>query len=259
MHRHRRFTAKSKKYPLSYSRQASHPVCGLPLEVHIQWIAHSIIDKQPVPSSSEETISIFDSSSDSYLQAFTTFLNYTDQKKKALEWLLKTIQLLPQRRYFIDAGAGNGLLTKELSPFFQKTEAIEPSTYLSSLLKQSIPDGSTHLCTIMEASPKLRADFLLCSHVLYYIPSNQWLAHIEKMVSWLAPGGHLVITMQAPDTDCMKMNHYFTGLFFDIYQLAKDIDNRFSDTLSVVCEQIPASIITPDFDTAYHKYFPIQK
>jgi hypothetical protein len=54
----------------------------------------------------EEYLRKFDSTGAAYKQAFQIFLDHTDQKRNARRWLQKIVDGLPNRRCFIDAGAG---------------------------------------------------------------------------------------------------------------------------------------------------------
>ena len=87
----------------------------------------------------KETIRVYDSQSELYHTAFETFLQHTDQKTNARDWLERFIALLPQRRVFIDAGAGTGQLTSWLIPQFTRTIALEPNPYLPSDFQNSFP------------------------------------------------------------------------------------------------------------------------
>mgnify|MGYP006158086091 CR=1 FL=1 len=71
----------------------------------------------------QECIRIFDSQGEAYKQAFQTFLDHTDQKRNAKRWLQNVVNDLPARSVFIDAGAGNGEVTKAFSSAFVRTAA----------------------------------------------------------------------------------------------------------------------------------------
>src|SRR5437879_13667034 len=85
-----------------------------------------------------ETIAVYDSQSREYHQAFQVFLDHTDQKLKAQKWLTDLIDSLPSRRVFIDAGAGNGMVSTLFTERFGRTIAIEPNASLRSELKRAI-------------------------------------------------------------------------------------------------------------------------
>src|SRR5437667_499675 len=68
-----------------------------------------------------ETIAVYDSQSREYHQAFQVFLDHTDQKLKAQQWLSNLIDRMPSRRVFIDVGAGNGKVTAWFTERFGRT------------------------------------------------------------------------------------------------------------------------------------------
>ena len=87
----------------------------------------------------QDRVRIFDFQGEAYKQAFQIFLDHTDQKRNAKRWLQEVVDRLPTRTVFIDAGAGNGELTKAFADTFKRTIAIEPNVYLLNQLRQSLP------------------------------------------------------------------------------------------------------------------------
>ncbi len=85
-----------------------------------------------------ESIQVFDSQGEAYKRAFQIFLDHTDQKRNAKRFLQKLVDGLPNRNIFIDAGAGNGEVTKAFAGVFDRTIAIEPNPHLLTQLKQAI-------------------------------------------------------------------------------------------------------------------------
>jgi trans-aconitate methyltransferase len=192
----------------------------------------------------------FASDSPEYHQAFKAFLVHTDQKEKALGWLSDEVAKLRNRNVMIDAGAGNGKLTTWFIPRFQQIVAIEPNPSLEAALRESCPTIRVLPTTITAAIPSVEADFVLCSHVFYYIPRSEWEANVERIISWLAPGGVLAIALQNPETDCMHMLKHFTGERFDLGELCRLAQSRSRDQFAVRIETVPAYIQTDDLATA---------
>src|ERR1700722_5096369 len=171
-------------------------------------------------------VSFYDSQSEAYQQAFRVFLEHTDQKANAHRWLDGLVQSLPARRVFLDAGAGPGQVTAWFVNQFERTIAIEPAPYLNAELRQNCPTAEVLATPILAAQPGARADLILCSHVLYYIETAAWRANVDRMASWLAPGGVLVIVLQNPETDCMRMLQAFLGRRFDLTALAEEFQKE---------------------------------
>lgn len=87
----------------------------------------------------QERVRIFDSQGEAYKQAFQIFLDHTDQKRNARRWLQQVVDGLPARKVFIDAGAGNGEVTRTFADAFERTIAIEPNVYLLTQLQRAVP------------------------------------------------------------------------------------------------------------------------
>lgn len=198
-----------------------------------------------------ETITLFDHQSAAYQQAFQTFLSHTDQKTKAREWLEQLAQQLPRKEVFIDAGAGNGSATAWLAGEFRRAIAIEPSPYLCEELRRRCPAVEVQTATIREAQPAALGDLVLCSHVLYHIEPAEWLDHLEKLTSWLAPQGTLVVALANPEADTMRMLAHFSGRRFDLAGLAERFQASAGNGYAAAMATVPAQIMTADLDTAY--------
>ncbi|EYF00639.1 methyltransferase domain-containing protein [Chondromyces apiculatus] len=186
-----------------------------------------------------------------YARAFSVFLAHTDQKDQACSFLWEVIEQLSDHRVFLDAGAGNGRVTQGFTDAFEHTIAIEPSAHLRDELARACPSATIMPSTILGASPDLRASFVLCSHVLYHVPTDRWPAHLHRMLGWLDHEGELAIILQNPESDCMQMVHHFTGSQFDIAELLRGLrDGPDGERYTVAVETVPSTIQTPDVDTA---------
>lgn len=198
-----------------------------------------------------DTARIFSSETKDYMQAFELFLQHTNQKTNLYRWLETTVNGLPKKGVYIDVGPGEGGFTKRLAPLFNKTIAIEPNPYLLSQLQHALPQAITLNQTILAANPQEQADFILCSHVLYYIEQALWLANIERLVSWLAPKGLLVIVLQDRNTDCMQMLQHFFGHHYNLFGLLDELRARLSAAHEIHFEVDPAQIKADNFAAIY--------
>ncbi|HVV67508.1 MAG TPA: methyltransferase domain-containing protein [Gammaproteobacteria bacterium] len=197
-----------------------------------------------------QSVPAYDSQSKEYEQAFEVFLKNTNQKRNMHQWLQKVVEKLPAKQVFIDAGAGDGEVTRWFTPLFQKTIAIEPNPFLREKLHSAIPEATIIDKTIMEADPQATADLVLCSHILYYIDKNQWLQNLEKLVSWLSPSGSVIIVLQNPNTDCMNLLEHFINQRFDLSQVAEQFAKKHGENyeINLCCDG--AQIEAPDFSSA---------
>ncbi|HKT34711.1 MAG TPA: methyltransferase domain-containing protein [Nitrospira sp.] len=199
----------------------------------------------------QERVRVFDSQGEAYKEAFQIFLDHTDQKRNARRWLQQIVDGLPSRKVFIDAGAGNGEVTRTFAGAFERTIAIEPNVHLLKQLEEAIPVAETIGQPIMTAQPTARGDLVLCSHMLYYIPADQWLAHIERLVSWMSTTGITVVILQHRESGCMNMVHHFFGHRFELRRAADAFRKKHRDRYDVVTTLDPAHVVTPDLATTY--------
>ena len=198
-----------------------------------------------------ESIQVFDSHSEAYKRAFQVFLDHTDQKRNAKRFLQSVVDSLPDRNVFIDAGAGNGEVTKAFAGEFSHTIAIEPNPHLLTQLKQAIPQADAIGAPILGANPKAQANFVLCSHVLYYIPADEWIAHLDRLVSWMSPTGVTVVVVQNHNTECMAMLDHFFGHRFDLHRLAETFREKNGDHYDVAITLDPAHVETREAASAF--------
>jgi SAM-dependent methyltransferase len=198
-----------------------------------------------------ELMKVYDSSGEDYRLAFQEFLDHTDQKAKAMAWLEREVEALPGKRVYIDAGAGNGKLTAWFVPRFEQVIAIEPNPALERELRIACPTAVVLAAGIGAAEPPARADFVLCSHVFYYIDRSQWRPTLERLASWLRPGGVLAVALQNHGTDCMHMLRHFTGHIFDLPALARTFEAGAGGQFEVAIETAPARISTDSLASAY--------
>lgn len=198
-----------------------------------------------------DTIQVFDSQGESYKQAFQVFLDHTDQKRNAKRWLQQVVETMPTRQVFIDAGAGNGEVTRAFADAFDRTIAVEPNVYLLSQLQQAIPHAEVIGEPILKAKPAAKGDLVLCSHILYYIPPEEWLAHLECLVSWMSPTGVTIVILQNRESGCMNMVHHFFNHRFELRHIVDLFQQKHRDRYDVITTLDPAHVDTPDFASAY--------
>lgn len=201
--------------------------------------------------SDQERVRVFDSQGEAYKKAFQVFLDHTNQKRNAKRWLQQAVDRLTARKVLIDAGAGNGEVTRTLGPAFDRTIAIEPNLHLLKQLQQAVPTAEAIGQPIMTAQPPAQGDMVLCSHTFYYIPAEDWLAHLERLVSWMSPNGVTIIVLQHRESGCMNMVHHFFGHRFELRQTADMFRMKHGDRYEVVTTLDPAEVVTHDLTTTY--------
>ena len=199
-----------------------------------------------------EHILVLDPQSTSYVEYFDFMVSRGTEKKNAIEKLAQLVQQLPARRLFVDAGAGLGTIVSVLKDEFSHAIAVEPAPFMADQIRAKCPELEIRRTTILEAGiPAAAADLVVCAHVFYYIDHNEWPLHLEKLVSWLAPQGVLVIFLAHPDTQCMKIYEDFHHLRVDIRTLAQTAQEMCGEEYEVLTEIIPAQYKTASFAEMY--------
>jgi hypothetical protein len=201
--------------------------------------------------STPQRVNLYDSQTSEYHQAFQAFLDHTDQKLKAQDWLNRLVTSLPSRRVFIDVGAGNGKVTSWFIDSFEQTIATEPNESLRTELKKNCPQIEVLPDRILNAKIADTGDFVLCSHVLYHIDSAEWLFNLERLASWLSLDGVLVVVLQHHMSDCMQMLQHFFDRRFDLTALARTFQAENGDWYEVAIETVSAHVTTLNFNSAY--------
>jgi hypothetical protein len=142
-------------------------------------------------------------------------------------------------------------VTAWFSEQFDRTIAIEPNPSLRAELIQECPAAAVLAERILDAKVADSGDLILCSHVFYYIDVSEWMAHLRRLVSWLASGGVLVLAVQNENTDCMRMLDHFLGRRFPLSALARQFQAERGGSYEVLIETVPAKIETSDLASAY--------
>lgn len=196
-------------------------------------------------------VRVYDSLGSDYEQAFATFLRHTDQKEQARYWLDQIVKRLPNRRVFVDAGAGTGVVTNWYAEQFEKTIAIEPNPHLRRQLGANCPRATILDQPIMSARPGMPADFVLNSHVFYYIPEADWNTHLDRLASFAAPGGVVVVILQNSGSDCMRLLQHFHKRRFDLPGLGDSFQKRHAAEFHSQIITAECHVQTADLPTAY--------
>ncbi|MFB6889073.1 class I SAM-dependent methyltransferase [Kitasatospora sp. NPDC056327] len=166
-------------------------------------------------------VRVLDVTGADYRRAFELFLAGTDEKPLTHARLSEVVAGLGRRRVLLDVGAGEGRTTAHLAQYFERTVAVEPSAAMREKLRQACPEALVLPEPIAAARPPGPADLVHLSHVLYYVPPQDWPATVRRVLDWVAPGGTLLVVLQNPESPCMRMAAHFTGVRYDLGPLAE--------------------------------------
>lgn len=184
-----------------------------------------------------------------YARAFGTFLTHTDQKKKTIGWLTDFVNELRSHGLFVDAGAGEGSTTAVLAKMFDRTIAIEPNSAMRAELMRRCPEAEIVQAPISEAEIASPVDFVLCSHVLYYIPPNDWTDTLERLTSWLGAYGAAVVLLGNSSADTIVLVREFFGKNIDLAPAVEEFKARHDD-FKIVTHTLNCEVVVDDLESA---------
>ncbi len=148
---------------------------------------------------------------------------YTESKLlMCIEDIVKT---LPNRHNLLDIGPGNGKLLG-IYRYFDRVVAIEPNkNYCAKLRNASMPNLKIYNSYWEDVNLKEKFDLCLCSHVLYYVPPENWFGFIKKMERHRSKNGGVVITLASSKGDTQKFLAPFLNEIRSFELLKKTISN----------------------------------
>lgn len=137
---------------------------------------------------------------------------------------------LKKRGKFLDIGAGGGDIAIPVSQSFDETTIVEPNEKQASMLKRRCPHFRIYNdCWENIDLGSGRYDFILCSHVLYYIEEDKWLATIEKMYNHLEDDGCIAVVLQSPMGEVARFFNQFTRYDVNILELWQQLIKRYGE------------------------------
>jgi len=183
-----------------------------------------------------------------YRRQLALFTRCCTEKPVELVKIGEVIAGLKHRRCFLDIGAGGGDLTIPTSQSFSEATVIEPNEKQIAFLKRRCPHFTIYngRWEAVDLGDK-HFDFILCSHVLYYIDEGRWLPTIEKMYRHLEPGGCIAIVLQSPIGEVASFFNQFTSYDVNILELWRELIRRYGD-VSVDVRYFMNEIYTESLD-----------
>jgi SAM-dependent methyltransferase len=146
--------------------------------------------------------------------------------EKSIELVLagEVISQLQSTANFLDIGAGTGNLTSIIATFFNDTTVVEPNKKQAEQFKRRYAQFHVYQerWETADLGSKL-FDFILCSHVLYYIPEKLWMEAIRKMYAHLKEKGRIAIVLQSPAGDVARFYREFSGYDVPVIELWRDL------------------------------------
>jgi hypothetical protein len=179
--------------------------------------------------------------SDSYYsRIWAIFISSTNEEKAAAEFLIRAVMPhLKKKDAMLDIGVGDRRLSRMVGRSFEHFTGVELNSELAARFKgQSAsgfmtPTGKDNFAIIrgdfMAEKLPVGIDFTLASHVLYYIPAEQWLDAAERLVRTINRDGIVAIVLGGDEGDKASLIRHFNGRLPPIGDLALRCNQRFGD------------------------------
>jgi hypothetical protein len=136
-----------------------------------------------------------------------------------------------------------------LAKLFDRTIAIEPNSALRAELARRCPEAEIVEAPIGEARIASPADFVLCSHVLYYIPQNDWTDTLERLTSWLGAYGAAVVLLGNSNADVIALVREFFGRNIDLAPAVQEFKARHDD-FEILTHTLNCEVVVDDLESA---------
>jgi cyclopropane fatty-acyl-phospholipid synthase-like methyltransferase len=102
---------------------------------------------------------------------------------------------LPRQASLLDVGAGSGIVARRLAPYFATLTLLEPNE--NQIAGFQHEKARVHLQPLEHYHSAEQYDFVVCCHVMYHVPLESWGGFIDRLMSFVRPGGHCLMVMTA--------------------------------------------------------------
>ena len=102
---------------------------------------------------------------------------------------------LPKQPALLAVGAGSGKVAERLAPHFGSLTLLEPNQNQIAGFKHE--KARIFLEPLERYQSPEQYELVVCSHVLYHVPLSDWRGFIDRLLTFVRPGGYCVIVMAA--------------------------------------------------------------
>ncbi|QSQ25506.1 class I SAM-dependent methyltransferase [Pyxidicoccus parkwayensis] len=107
----------------------------------------------------------------------------------------RVLSHLPKQPTLLDVGAGNGKVAERLAPHFSALTLLEPNQ--NQIAGLQLAKAKVLIEPLEHHHSSETYDFVLCSHVMYHVPHADWAGFIDRLLSFVKPGGFCMLVMAA--------------------------------------------------------------
>lgn len=134
------------------------------------------------------------------------------------QWVERSLlSRLPARPSLLDVGAGPGAIARRLAPHFGSLTLLEPNR--EQLGAFELPGARLIHGTLESFQSPEQYELVLCSHMLYHVPVSEWGGAIERLLSFVRPGGYCLVVLGSARGQNYEMHRDFTQTVITSEQL----------------------------------------
>jgi cyclopropane fatty-acyl-phospholipid synthase-like methyltransferase len=133
----------------------------------------------------------------------------------------KILPRLPKQPALLDVGAGSGKVAERLAPHFGSLTLLEPNRDQIAGFKHE--KAKIFLESLESYHSPERYELVVCSHVLYHVPLSGWGGFIDRLLSFVKPGGYCLIVMTAARGPTYELCQDFTETLVFSEQVIKAV------------------------------------
>ena len=115
---------------------------------------------------------------------------------------------LPKHPTLLDVGAGSGQVAARLAPHFGSLTLLEPNQ--NQLAGLQLEKAKVLVEPLERYHSSEQYELVICSHVLYHVPLSGWGAFIDRLLTFVRPGGYCLILMTAARGQSYELCRDFT-------------------------------------------------
>lgn len=167
-----------------------------------------------------------------YLTSFKLYLKCMQGPDFAVHCTEQILPKLPNRRNMLDIGPGTLRMTRIVGKDFERLSLLDVNEdVLSQIDDEPVVAGqevTKYHSGILEAElPDDSFDFVMCSHMLYYVDRPKWMDVMWKCLKSLTPGGILAVAMSGDEGGKADMDIHFGGGCINIQSWVKECQETF--------------------------------
>jgi 2-polyprenyl-3-methyl-5-hydroxy-6-metoxy-1,4-benzoquinol methylase len=153
-----------------------------------------------------------------YATAFHLLAKTARHHENIGQWVERNLlSRLPARPSLLDVGAGPGTVTRRLASHFGSLTLLEPNR--EQLGAFDLPGARLIHGTLESFQSPEKYDLVLCSHVLYHVPVSGWGGFLERLLSFVRPGGYCLLALGSAQGQNYELHRDFTQTVITTEQL----------------------------------------